>query len=128
MSKAINWPDRENKVRYEMAIDVTDRKESEKNRESILHINQILLSELDITRALNRLSQELRNVVQHDLIGIAQINADQDQFKITYAKNDQSELLKDVSSIKKSSGKFSGSLTEKLLKGRKKSKKAKNNS
>ncbi|MBU1651682.1 PAS domain S-box protein, partial [bacterium] len=120
MTKAISWPDREHRVRYEMAIDVTDRKENEKTRESILRINQHLLSELDINRALQGLSRELRHSVQHDVLAIAQINKEHDQIEVIYSKNDQSETLKAISTIKGYKGKFSSSLTEKILGGRKK--------
>jgi len=119
MAKAISWPDRDHKVRYEMAIDVTERKENEKNRESILRVNQLLLSELDIRKALRGLSRELGTSIEHDLIAIAQLPEGQDKLTVAYSKSEHSKLLSDIESINDYKGKFKGSLTAKMLKGNK---------
>ncbi len=61
--------------------DITERKRTERARETFLKINQLLLSELDLKEMIQGLSRELTPLVPHDLMVFDLIDREHDRIK-----------------------------------------------
>lgn len=100
--------------------DITDRKQGEKNRETIHRINKLLLGELDVERAIQGLCQELKEMVPHDCLALSLIHKEQNQLDtfFTKAHDDRDGVNPEVRLEPLCEG-YRGSLVEQILHERK---------